>query len=105
RLTGGGECRVTALAAPFRTSLPAISRHLRVLERARLIHRQRSGREHLIRVNPTGLHAARKWMAQLAVHWDFSFDTLDGLLKSDPFFETRTESRKRRSHELRSEYE
>jgi DNA-binding transcriptional ArsR family regulator len=81
RLSAHGESRVTVLAKPFRMSLPAISRHLRVLENARLIRRQRHGREHLIQARAEGLKAAREWIAYCAAGWDFSFDTLDELLK------------------------
>jgi DNA-binding transcriptional ArsR family regulator len=79
-LSQHGESRVTALAEPFRISLPAISRHLRVLENARLIHRHRHGREHLIRSRATGLEDARKWIAQCAAGWESGFDRLDELL-------------------------
>jgi DNA-binding transcriptional ArsR family regulator len=82
RLARDGEYRVTALARPFRMSLPAISRHVRVLERARLVQRQRHGREHLIRANAAGFSAARNWIAECAMHWEASFDRLDELLKS-----------------------
>jgi len=82
RLSKRGESRVTALAKPFRVSLPAISRHLRVLENARLIKRQRHGREHLIRSLPSGLEDARRWIAQCAAGWESGFDTLDELLKT-----------------------
>jgi DNA-binding transcriptional ArsR family regulator len=83
RLSGSRECAVTALARPFRMSLPAISRHLRVLERARLIQRERHGREHLIRSNVAGLQSARKWILQYAMQWDSNLDALDALLKND----------------------
>jgi DNA-binding MarR family transcriptional regulator len=81
RLSEEGESRVTALAKPFRMSLPAISRHLRVLEKAQLVRRQRHGREHLIRANADGLKAVRQWIAHCAAGWDFSFAALDELLK------------------------
>ncbi|HEY6248931.1 MAG TPA: metalloregulator ArsR/SmtB family transcription factor [Candidatus Angelobacter sp.] len=83
RLSGQGESPVTALARPFRISLPAVSRHLRVLERARLIQRRRDGREHLIRPHPAGLREAQQWIAQCVAGWEFSFDALDELLKKD----------------------
>jgi len=83
RLSTGGEGPVAALAKPFRVSSPAISRHLRVLQRARLIQRRRQGRTHLIRIRPAGLKQAQDWMAQCAAGWDFSFDTLDQLLKNE----------------------
>lgn len=82
RLSEQGEIRVTALAKPFRISLPAISRHLRVLENAGLIRRQRHGREHLIRSRAAGLEDARRWIAQCAAGWDSGFDRLDELLKT-----------------------
>src|SRR3984957_301065 len=81
RLSNSGEGPVTALAKPFRISLPAISRHLRVLEKARLIARRREGRVHMIRFRAVGLKQAQDWMAQCAAGWDSSFDTLDELLK------------------------
>jgi DNA-binding transcriptional ArsR family regulator len=83
RLSTSGEGPVTALARPFRVSLPAISRHLRVLESARLIERRREGRIHMIQVRPAGFKQARDWIAQFAAGWDFSFDTLDELLKDE----------------------
>lgn len=83
RLSEGGESRVTSLARPFRMSLPAISRHLRVLERARLISRHRSGRLHLIRARAAGLREAREWIARCAAHWDSRFDALDELLMNE----------------------
>ena len=61
RLYGRGETRATAVAVPFRISIPAISRH-RVLENARLIERRRMGRLHLIRAGRAGLEEARRWM-------------------------------------------
>jgi DNA-binding transcriptional ArsR family regulator len=83
RLSKSGEGPVTELAKPFRVSLPAISRHLRVLEKARLIERRRKGRVHVIRFRPAGLKQAQDWMAQCAAGWDFSFDRLDELLKKE----------------------
>ena len=83
RLSGHGESQVTALAKPFRMSLPAISRHLRVLEKAHLVKRQRHGRVHLMSANAAGLKEARKWIAQCAAAWDAGFDVLDELLKNE----------------------
>ena len=83
RLAGHGGTRVTELAKPFRISLPAISRHLRVLEDARLVRRHRQGREHVIRANPAGMRDGQKWIAQCAAGWELSFDALNKLLKSE----------------------
>jgi DNA-binding transcriptional ArsR family regulator len=81
RLSNRTESPVTALAKPFRISPPAVSRHLRVLETARLIDRRRQGRVHLIRARPAGLKEAQEWMNRCAGAWAFSFDALDNLLK------------------------
>ena len=83
RLGQRGESPVTVLAKPFRISLPAISRHLHVLERARLIERRRVGRTHLIRARSGPLKMAQSWLASCAAAWDHQFDALDELLRSD----------------------
>jgi DNA-binding transcriptional ArsR family regulator len=83
RLSDSGESPVTALGKPFRITAPAVSRHLRVLERARLIDRRRDGRVHLIRARPGGMKDARNWMAQCAAAWDFSFNALDELIEKE----------------------
>jgi DNA-binding transcriptional ArsR family regulator len=83
RLSERGESPVTTLAQPFHISPPGFSKHLRVLERARLIRRLRRGRWHLIRTRAAGLKEAQEWMAQCAAFWDSRFDELDELLKSE----------------------
>jgi DNA-binding transcriptional ArsR family regulator len=83
RLANREECPVKALAKPFHISPPAISRHLRVLEKARLIERRRTGRVHFIRARPDGLKAAQRWVNECAAGWEFSFDALDNLLRNE----------------------
>lgn len=83
QLARRGDVRVTALARPHRMSLPAFSRHLRVLEQARLVERRRCGRLHLIRARPAGLKPAQRWLARYAAGWEYSFDRLDALLRAD----------------------
>lgn len=75
-----GQTRVTDLAKPYSMSLPAISKHLRVLEKAGLIRRSRVGREHRIRVDPKPIQAARDWIQFYATHWQQQFDALDAFL-------------------------
>lgn len=75
-----GERRVTDLARPFRMTLAAVSKHLRVLERAGLLTRHRDGRVHRLRANPQKLAEARAWIEEYARAWDASFDALDQLL-------------------------
>ena len=94
RLSGHGERRVTALAKPFRISLPAISRHLHVLERARLIQRRRQGRIHFIRTRAAGFKEAQKWLMRCAIEWDSRFDALDDLLAREHRQEHRKEKKR-----------
>jgi DNA-binding transcriptional ArsR family regulator len=80
RLTAG-QATVGELAAPFAISLPAISRHLKVLERASLINRIADGPHRWCRLNPAGLSAAADWLAFHQGFWDASFDRLEAELR------------------------
>src|SRR5947207_13463929 len=71
------EATVTELAAPFSISLPAISRHLKVLERASLITRSREGRWRHARLSPTSLASAATWLSQYERLWAERFDRLN----------------------------
>jgi DNA-binding transcriptional ArsR family regulator len=72
-----GEATVTELAAPFSMSLPAISRHLKVLERASIITRSQHGRWRHAQLSPTSLAAAATWLARYERIWTESFRRLD----------------------------
>jgi DNA-binding transcriptional ArsR family regulator len=72
-----GEATVTELAAPYPISLPAISRHLKVLEHAKLITRSQHGRWRGSRLSPTSLAAAAAWLAQQERLWAERLDRLD----------------------------
>lgn len=76
-----GDATVTELAEPFSISLPAISRHLKVLEHAGLISRSRSAqwRSSTLQVEP--LREATAWMEQYRQFWDDNFDRLDAHLR------------------------
>lgn len=76
-----GQTRVTDLAHPYRMSLPAVSKHLKVLENAGLIQRTRTGREHHIRIDPKPIQEARDWIALYAEVWQAQFDALDEYLE------------------------
>ncbi len=78
----GGESNVGTLAKPHAMSQPAISKHLRVLERAGLIQRTRRGREHRIRVDPRPIEAASTWIGHYARFWKQQFDAIDAYLKA-----------------------
>lgn len=76
-----GEATVTELAAPFPISMPAISRHLKVLERAGLISRSRSGQHLSSTLRPGSLQEAAEWMERYRRFWDASFDRLEEHLR------------------------
>jgi DNA-binding transcriptional ArsR family regulator len=78
-----GEIRITTLAKPFSMSLNAVSKHVRVLERARLVRRRRVGREHLLSLNPKPLDEAAWWMMAQKAIWTKRLDTLESLLLED----------------------
>jgi DNA-binding transcriptional ArsR family regulator len=72
-----GEATVTELAAPFSISLPAISRHLKVLERASIISRSKKGKWRSARLSPTSLSGAATWLAVNERLWAERFGRLD----------------------------
>jgi DNA-binding transcriptional ArsR family regulator len=76
----GGEATVSDLAAPLHMSLPAVSKHLRVLERAGLLKRRVSGRTHYLKVNPKALQPASRWIERHRLWWESSLDRLEKYL-------------------------
>jgi DNA-binding transcriptional ArsR family regulator len=78
-----GEARVTELAHPFSISLNSVSKHIRMLERARLVHRRRAGREHLLSLNPAPLDYAAAWMEAQRLLWTSRLNALDAMLKAE----------------------
>ncbi len=79
-----GEASGTELAQPFPISVPAISKHLRVLERAALIVRRKEGRVHRFRLNGAAMREAARWMEQYRRFWDAQFDQLAAYLARTP---------------------
>lgn len=75
-----GPALVTELAAPFPTSLNAISKHLRVLERAGLMRRRVQGREHHCSIAPGPLKGAAQWIAFYERFWQDKLGALDAFL-------------------------
>jgi DNA-binding transcriptional ArsR family regulator len=80
----GGDASVTALAKPHRVSLPAISRHLRVLEDAGLIEVSPEGRVHRVQLYAAPLSAAFGWLTRYRVLWEDRFDRLADHLERRP---------------------
>jgi DNA-binding transcriptional ArsR family regulator len=77
-----GETSVTDLASPFEMSMPAISRHLKVLENAGLISRGREAQWRPCKLRPEPLKQAADWLEEYRRFWDESFDRLDEYLKT-----------------------
>src|SRR5271169_2536777 len=76
-----GETSVTELAEPFDMSLPAISKHLKVLERAGLITRSREAQWRPCRLEAAPLKDVSKWIEHYRIFWEQSIDRLEGYLK------------------------
>src|SRR3954467_9898264 len=77
-----GETSVTELAEPFPMSLPAVSKHLKVLERAGLIARGREAQWRPCRIEPGALKQVDDWLERYRRFWDQSLDRLDHYLKT-----------------------
>jgi DNA-binding transcriptional ArsR family regulator len=93
RLSHGQVC-VTDLAKPFSISLPAISRHLCVLEKAGLLKRRREGRTHHIELNAAPMRAVANWVGEYRRFWEGSLDALAAYLENTT---TKTNERKNKS--------
>jgi DNA-binding transcriptional ArsR family regulator len=76
-----GEATVTELAAPFDLSLPAISKHLKVLQRAGLIEQGRQAQWRPCRLKPERLRDAADWIGEYRRHWEDSFERLGDYLR------------------------
>jgi len=87
-----GEASVTELAEPFRMSQPAISKHLKVLERAGLISRGRDAQRRPRRLEGQSLEEATEWLERYREFWEGNYQRLDALLE-----ELKTKQKRRRS--------
>lgn len=77
-----GETSVNDLAGPFAMSLPAISRHLKVLEHAGLVSRSRTAQWRPAKLEPLAMKGISDWLDQYRHFWEASFERLDTYLKS-----------------------
>jgi len=94
-----GQCSVTELADPFDMSLPAVSKHLRVLERAGLIARGREAQWRPCRIDPAPLKEVAAWADDFRALWEQRFDRLEHYLQdlqASPTKETRHARKTRR---------
>lgn len=78
-----GEARVTEVAEPFDMSLNAVSKHILVLERAKLVKRRKVGREHFLSYRPEPLDSAARWIEETRNFWASRLDTLEQLLREE----------------------
>jgi DNA-binding transcriptional ArsR family regulator len=95
-----GEATVTELAAPYSISLPAISRHLKVLERASIITRSQQGRWRSAQLSPTSLASATTWLTLHEQLWTERIDRLDDhlarLTSAQPATPTESQTKTKR---------
>ncbi len=78
-----GEARVTELAEPFDISLNAVSKHIRILERADLVRRRTAGREHFLSFNRQQLDDLASWIETQRAVWNARLDALEALLAAE----------------------
>ena len=76
-----GEATVTQVAEPFEASLPAISKHIKVLEGAGLLARRKDGRTYHLRLVASPLKSAVQWLEQYQMFWESQLDSLSRFLK------------------------
>ncbi len=89
-----GESSVTELARPFKISLPAVTKHLKVLERSGLITRSRDAQWRPCRLEAAPMKEAVDWLQHYRRHWEESFDRLDDYLKQLQAKEKKHDHRK-----------
>ena len=92
----GGECSVTELAEPFDMSMPAVSKHLRVLERAGLIARGRDAQWRPCRLEAAPLRDVAEWTERFRALWEARLDRLDTYLRELNAKKEKTHGRKQR---------
>jgi DNA-binding transcriptional ArsR family regulator len=78
-----GEARVTEVAAPFDISLNSVSKHIRILERAGLVARRRSGRDHYLSLEPRPLTETSDWLQSRQRFWAARVQRLQALLDEE----------------------
>jgi DNA-binding transcriptional ArsR family regulator len=91
------ETRITELAEPFAMSLNAVSKHIRILERACLVRRRRVWREHLVSFNPAPLKQVSEWIEKTRAFWSARLDALEELLKAEDAAASREPLKKGKS--------
>lgn len=97
-----GTCTVLELAAPFDMSLPAISKHLKLLENANLIARERQGRIHYLKLCADPMREANEWLATYGKFWQMQLDSLENYITKNKQGEKQNDFSRNTSHDSRS---
>ena len=91
-----GEASMSDLAGPHRMSLPAVMKHVRVLQKAGLVSQKKIGRTRFCQLAPAPLKQAEDWIAQYRRFWEGAFDSLERFLSQDPPPEKEIEKEKQK---------
>ncbi|CAN5245087.1 hypothetical protein BH10CYA1_BH10CYA1_09280 [soil metagenome] len=91
-LAAKGTCSVLELAEPFKMSLPAISKHLKLLESANLITREVKGRVHYLKLRAEPMSEANDWLSGYSKFWINQLDSLERFLMEDSSGEENADS-------------
>ena len=91
-----GEARVTEVAEPFGISLNSVSKHIRILERAGLVRRRVSGRDHFLTLERKPLDELTQWMVRTREFWSNRLDALEAALRADDAIEAARKSSRRK---------
>src|SRR5258708_37013306 len=89
-----GEASLSDLAGPHRMSLPAVMKHIHVLQNAGLVSQKKIGRTRFCQLAPAPLKQAEDWIAQYRRFWEGAFDSLERFLSQDPPPEKEIEKEK-----------
>jgi DNA-binding transcriptional ArsR family regulator len=89
-----GEASMSDLAGPHHMSLPAVMKHVRVLQQAGLVSQKKIGRRRFCQLAPAPLKAAEDWIAQYRRFWEGAFGSLERFLSQDPPPENQKDSQK-----------
>jgi DNA-binding transcriptional ArsR family regulator len=82
-----GEARVTEVAAPYAISLNSVSKHIRILERAGLVRRRVSGRDHFLSLDPAPMDGVAAWIRRERAAWEARLDKLEAALRAEDAIE------------------
>lgn len=89
-----GPSKVGDLVSPLKMTWPAVTKHLKVLEHARLVKRQRKGRSHIISLDSVALDEAQAWISIYREYWHKQFDSLERYLETTDLDPNTSKERK-----------